>query len=229
MQVVRVYFNLIGLLTLILSLFLLTEKAFGPCVVATSTANTTETRVSCDASVILARYCNGVITDVRCRNQSVDQRKISTTWPACLAPSQVFIRDGLLLVCMDSNGGLHLGLRLKLPRVLPCRCRGWDTSSHISTVWSPPPLSLSLSFSLFFFFFSLLSPRPLSMFPHSRTVETAHRIGFDQRYWCLSGFNLPASNTACYIPVEWIASASQWVSAIWAEIKERPEVTIDGN
>ena len=83
-------------------------------------------------------------------------QKISTTWPACLAPPQVFIRDGLLLVFIDSNGGLDLGLRLKLPRVLPCRCRGWDTFDSLTA-----SLSLSLSLSL--------SPRPLSMCPYSRT------------------------------------------------------------
>ena len=54
---------------------------------------------------------------------------------------------------------------------------------------------------------------------NSRTLETAQSIGF----------NLSVPNTACCIPNERTASASQSVTVIWTEVKERPEVTRDGN
>ena len=54
---------------------------------------------------------------------------------------------------------------------------------------------------------------------NSCTVETTQS----------SGFNLPIPNTACCISNERTASASQSVTVIWTEVKERPEVTRDGN
>ena len=55
---------------------------------------------------------------------------------------------------------------------------------------------------------------------HSRTVETAHSIGF----------SLSVPKTACFIPNEWTASASNECPPSGRnEVKERSEVTRDGN
>lgn len=53
---------------------------------------------------------------------------------------------------------------------------------------------------------------------HSHTVETVQH--FD--------FNLSIPDIACYIPSRSTASASHWAS-IWIEVKERSEVTRNGN
>ena len=43
------------------------------------------------------------------------------------------------------------------------------------------------------------------------------------------GWNLSIPNTAFDFPNGWTASTSQWASAIWTEVKERPEATKGDN
>ena len=56
---------------------------------------------------------------------------------------------------------------------------------------------------------------------HSRMVKMAQTQSIN--------FIPAVPNTACYIPNGWTASASQWTPDVWTEVKERPEVTRDGN
>ena len=58
---------------------------------------------------------------------------------------------------------------------------------------------------------------------HGRTVETAQSMGFNQSV--RSKYSVLYSK----IPNGWNASASQWAPAVWAEARERPEVTRGGN
>ena len=54
---------------------------------------------------------------------------------------------------------------------------------------------------------------------HRRAVETTQNIGF----------NPSVPSTECYIPNRRTTFACQWKPAVWIEVKERPEVTRDGN
>ena len=56
-------------------------------------------------------------------------------------------------------------------------------------------------------------------FLHSCTHRTAESISF----------NMSVLNTACYIPNGSTIVASQSAPAVWTRVKERPQVTRDGN